>query len=103
MAGRPTDGRARLARDRAGRAETPRCQPGHLCARQRAAPADRRRSQADPFFTAFACTREEEALGINAGAWMAGTARHPADADLRFRDAAERASRRCRCRSRSRR
>jgi sulfopyruvate decarboxylase alpha subunit len=28
---------------------------------------------ADPFFTAFACTREEEALGINAGAWMAGT------------------------------
>ena len=27
---------------------------------------------ADPFFTAFACTREEEALGINAGAWMAG-------------------------------
>ncbi len=28
---------------------------------------------ADPFFTAFACTREEEALGINAGAWMGGT------------------------------
>jgi sulfopyruvate decarboxylase alpha subunit len=28
---------------------------------------------ADPYFTAFACTREEEALGINAGAWMAGT------------------------------
>ena len=28
---------------------------------------------ADSFFTAFACTREEEALGINAGAWMAGT------------------------------
>jgi sulfopyruvate decarboxylase alpha subunit len=27
---------------------------------------------ADPFFTAFACTREEEALGINAGAWMGG-------------------------------
>jgi sulfopyruvate decarboxylase alpha subunit len=27
---------------------------------------------ADPFFTAFACTREEEALGINFGAWMAG-------------------------------
>jgi sulfopyruvate decarboxylase TPP-binding subunit len=27
---------------------------------------------ADDFFTAFACTREEEALGINAGAWMAG-------------------------------
>jgi len=26
----------------------------------------------DPFFTAFACTREEEALGINAGAWMGG-------------------------------
>src|ERR1700733_7292322 len=29
--------------------------------------------EADPFFTAFACTREEEALGINAGAWMGGT------------------------------
>jgi sulfopyruvate decarboxylase alpha subunit len=28
--------------------------------------------EADPFFTAFGCTREEEALGINAGAWMAG-------------------------------
>ena len=28
---------------------------------------------ADPFFTAFACTREEEALGITAGAWMGGT------------------------------
>jgi sulfopyruvate decarboxylase alpha subunit len=28
---------------------------------------------ADPFFTAFTCTREEEALGINAGAWMGGT------------------------------
>jgi len=27
---------------------------------------------ADPFFTVFACTREEEALGINAGAWMGG-------------------------------
>ncbi|MBN8958363.1 MAG: decarboxylase [Rhizobiales bacterium] len=27
---------------------------------------------ADPFFTAFACTREEEALGIVAGAWMGG-------------------------------
>jgi sulfopyruvate decarboxylase alpha subunit len=27
----------------------------------------------DPFFTAFACTREEEALGINTGAWMGGT------------------------------
>jgi sulfopyruvate decarboxylase alpha subunit len=27
---------------------------------------------ADPFFTAFACTREEEAIGINTGAWMAG-------------------------------
>ena len=27
---------------------------------------------ADPFFTAFARTREEEALGINAGAWMGG-------------------------------
>jgi sulfopyruvate decarboxylase alpha subunit len=26
----------------------------------------------DPFFTAFGCTREEEALGINAGAWMGG-------------------------------
>ncbi len=29
--------------------------------------------EADPFFTAFTCTREEEALGINAGAWMGGT------------------------------
>ena len=28
--------------------------------------------EADPFFTAFGCAREEEALGINAGAWMAG-------------------------------
>ncbi|MDE2580190.1 MAG: decarboxylase [Rhodospirillales bacterium] len=28
---------------------------------------------ADPFFTAFATTREEEALGIVAGAWMGGT------------------------------
>jgi sulfopyruvate decarboxylase alpha subunit len=27
---------------------------------------------ADPFFTAFATTREEEALGIIAGAWMGG-------------------------------
>ena len=26
----------------------------------------------DPFFTAFAVAREEEALGINCGAWMAG-------------------------------
>jgi sulfopyruvate decarboxylase alpha subunit len=29
--------------------------------------------EADSFFTAFACTREEEALGIVAGAWMGGT------------------------------
>jgi sulfopyruvate decarboxylase alpha subunit len=28
--------------------------------------------EADPFFTAFSCTREEEALGINAGAYMGG-------------------------------
>ena len=27
---------------------------------------------ADTFFTCFACTREEEALGIVAGAWMGG-------------------------------
>ncbi|HUN47416.1 MAG TPA: decarboxylase [Stellaceae bacterium] len=27
---------------------------------------------ADKFFTAFACTREEEAVGILAGAWMGG-------------------------------
>jgi sulfopyruvate decarboxylase alpha subunit len=27
---------------------------------------------ADDFFTAFACTREEEAVGIVAGAWMGG-------------------------------
>ncbi len=27
---------------------------------------------ADPFFTTFACTREEEALGIVTGAWMGG-------------------------------
>ena len=26
----------------------------------------------DPFFTAFACAREEEALGIVSGAWMGG-------------------------------
>jgi sulfopyruvate decarboxylase alpha subunit len=28
---------------------------------------------ADDFFTTFACTREEEALGIVTGAWMGGT------------------------------
>ena len=28
---------------------------------------------ADPFFTAFPVTREEEGLGITAGAWMGGT------------------------------
>jgi sulfopyruvate decarboxylase alpha subunit len=28
--------------------------------------------EADPFFTCFACTREEEALGIVTGAWMGG-------------------------------
>ncbi len=47
-------------------------QAGHLRAGQRAAPADRRRSHADPFFTAFSCAREEEALGIVSGAWMGG-------------------------------
>lgn len=30
------------------------------------------RLHADPFFTCFACTREEEALGIVSGAWMGG-------------------------------
>jgi sulfopyruvate decarboxylase TPP-binding subunit len=30
--------------------------------------------EADPFFICFACTREEEALGIVAGAWMASLA-----------------------------
>jgi len=30
------------------------------------------RIHADPYFTAFACTREEEAVGIAAGAWMGG-------------------------------
>lgn len=30
------------------------------------------RIHADPFFTAFACTREEEAVGIASGAWMGG-------------------------------
>ena len=29
-------------------------------------------THADPFFTAFATTREEEALGILSGAWMGG-------------------------------
>jgi len=29
--------------------------------------------EADPFFTVFTCTREEEAVGIACGAWMAGT------------------------------
>jgi sulfopyruvate decarboxylase alpha subunit len=29
--------------------------------------------EADSFFTVFTCTREEEALGIVCGAWMAGT------------------------------
>jgi sulfopyruvate decarboxylase alpha subunit len=28
---------------------------------------------ADPFFTAFSCAREEEAVGIVSGAWMGGT------------------------------
>jgi len=28
--------------------------------------------EADPFFTIFTCTREEEAVGIVSGAWMAG-------------------------------
>ena len=28
--------------------------------------------EADPFFTVFTCTREEEAVGIACGAWMAG-------------------------------
>ncbi|MEJ0016320.1 MAG: decarboxylase [Acetobacteraceae bacterium] len=27
---------------------------------------------ADPYFTAFSCTREEEAVGIVSGAWMGG-------------------------------
>ena len=27
---------------------------------------------ADPFFTTFACTREEEAIGVVTGAWMGG-------------------------------
>lgn len=30
------------------------------------------RIHADPFFTTFSCTREEEAVGIAAGAWMGG-------------------------------
>ena len=30
------------------------------------------RLHADRYFTAFACTREEEAVGIAAGAWMGG-------------------------------
>lgn len=30
------------------------------------------RIHANPFFTAFACTREEEAVGIASGAWMGG-------------------------------
>jgi sulfopyruvate decarboxylase alpha subunit len=29
--------------------------------------------RADPFFTVFGCTREEEAAGILSGAWMGGT------------------------------
>ena len=29
-------------------------------------------AHADPFFIAFSCAREEEALGIVAGAWMGG-------------------------------
>jgi sulfopyruvate decarboxylase alpha subunit len=29
--------------------------------------------ESDPFFTAFAVAREEEGLGITAGAWMGGT------------------------------
>ena len=28
------------------------------------------RIHADPFFTAFSCTREEEAVGIAAGFWL---------------------------------
>ena len=37
---------------------------------------------ADPFFTTFPTAREEEAVGIVSGAWMGGTARRGADADL---------------------
>ncbi len=42
-------------------------------------------------FTAFACTREEEALGINAGAWMGGTRGILLMQTSGLRDAAERA------------
>ena len=37
---------------------------------------------ADPFFTAFPCAREEEAVGIVSGACMAGMRGVGADADL---------------------
>ena len=46
---------------------------------------------ADPFFEAFTCTREEEALGINAGAWMGGKRGILLMQTSRVRDAAERA------------
>ncbi len=32
-----------------------------------------RELHADPLFTTFCCTREEEAVGISTGAWMGGT------------------------------
>ena len=51
--------------------EAPRREARHLCAGQRARAADRS-FHADPFFTTFATSREEEALGIIAGAWMGG-------------------------------
>ena len=46
---------------------------------------------ADPFFTAFTTAREEEAVGIVAGAWHGRHARHGADADQRLRHAGQRA------------
>ena len=57
---------------------------------------------ADSYFTTFPATREEEAVGIVAGAWMARPARHRADADQRLCARSPTCSPRWWCRSRSR-
>ena len=51
--------------------EAERSASGHLFARSCSDLAIAK-IHADPFFTAFATTREEEAIGVLAGAWMGG-------------------------------
>ncbi len=72
-----------------------------LRARQRAASADRAACMPTRTSPPSPVTREEEALGINAGAWMGGTRGILLMQTSGFRDVAERRSPRCRCRSRS--